>query len=201
MEHVNFLVNQEPYLRVTEYLGYKKSTSEEYRREWTVGKMKPTPAELYINRKITPGSTVNLLEGIQLDIKGQCNYNDGRKLTPGRVFVASELAFGWVIADKDSNPALLKYNYSELNPYLSNVTLHNRQGEETLIDMPLSMIVSNGELHGIYKELGAFVLFDDKHQIEAQLRFPEGDYTSMIPDGKALFISQRIAGMQTITQR
>ncbi|WP_408039801.1 hypothetical protein, partial [Tenacibaculum amylolyticum] len=93
---MNFLRNEEKYLRVTEYLK-EKNAMRKPNEKWNIAAMKPMPSFLYANKKIDVGGTVPLLTGSSVDKTGVTNF-DGNSLVKGRVFVADGITLKWATA-------------------------------------------------------------------------------------------------------
>ena len=66
---MNFLRNEEPYLRITEYLKYKNSMRKA-NEKWNISAMKPMPSFLYANKKVDVGGWGNAEEAY--DILNKC---------------------------------------------------------------------------------------------------------------------------------
>lgn len=193
---MNFLANQEEYLRVTEYLGYQKELKG---YDWNVPKMKPMDAEMYVNTSIEEGGIQELLDGGSKEIKGVTNFN-GNTLVKGRIMVANGISFGWAEGNEDEEPFNLKYNYSSVPTSLQYATLVFKQSDETLFKMTIASIMNGQKEGSLYRDLGGFYLIEDLQPIDISIEFPKGVKSAIAKD-KKLFVSVYTRGFETYLKR
>lgn len=195
---MNFLANQEAYLRATEYLKIE-ITKKGY--TWNTEKMKPMDAELYANAKIGTSGVEAILDGGSTEVRGVTNFN-GNKLIKERVFVGDAIAFGWVVADSSKEVHEVDYNYNTVPTYLRHANLVLKQKDEVVIKMPLGSISnSTGKSNdSVYRDLAAFALIEDESIIDFVIEFPNGAKFTP-PAGKELFVSVYIKGLETFLKR
>lgn len=196
---MNFLSNQEGYLRVTEFLK-DQITSKGYK--WDTARMKPMDAELYANAKIEVGGTVPLLTGASQEVKGVTNFN-GNKLVKGRVFVADGIALGWAEGADDAAVHSLDYNYTSVPACLAQANLVLKQKDESVIKLPISSIINaNGRGNeSVYRSLSAFALIEDESVVDYDIEFPQGVQFSPETAGNKLFVSAYLRGFETYLKR
>ncbi|MFZ3565185.1 hypothetical protein [Tenacibaculum finnmarkense] len=196
---MSLLSNQERYLRVTEFLKSKYKDSEEYQIEWNPKKMKPMDNELYVTTEASVGALVSLISGDTKEIKGLNNFN-GNSLSKGKIAVIDGIAFGYVVADEDSVPHTLTFDYRKVPNYLRFANLKLSQDSQSLIDLPIGNIIDNRNEAGIFKDMGAMVLVEDVSAIDLYIDYPK-NLKATIPTGKKLFVSVRLNGMTTYGMR
>ncbi|WP_299833765.1 hypothetical protein [uncultured Tenacibaculum sp.] len=195
---MNFLRNEEPYLRITEYLKYKNSLRKE-NEKWNITAMKPMPSFLYANKKVDIGGTVSLLTGSSVAKRGVTNF-DGNSLVKGRVFVANGITFKYAIADATTLEQDVAYTLTQMPNVLMQSTLLVKQKNEILIELPISDILASTENGSHYFKLGSFALLEDDTITEIDIQYPEGAKLTL-GAGEALFASARLSGFQTYQKR
>lgn len=195
---MNFLKNQEAYLRITEYLKDKNARRKD-NEKWNIGAMKPMPSFLYANKKVDVGGTVSLLTGSSVAKRGVTNF-DGNSLVKGRVFVADGITFKAVIADATTQEQHAEYSPHKIPNVLKQSNLVVKQKNEILIDLPICDIIEAPEDGSIYFKLGSFALIEDDTITEIEIQYPEGAKLQL-EDGKALFVSARLSGFATYQKR
>ncbi|TDQ22754.1 hypothetical protein [Tenacibaculum caenipelagi] len=195
---MNFLANQEMYLRTTEFL---KDQIKKKGYNWNTGKMKPMDAELYVNAKVGTSGSVNLLTGSTQEVRGITNFN-GNKLVKERVYVANGVAFGSVVADAGANAASVAYNFNTAPDYLRFANLVLKQKDEVVMKLPIGSIINaTGRSNDtVYRDLQAFAFIEDESLITYDIEYPEG-VEANIPDGQALFVSAKLRGLETFLKR
>jgi len=196
---MSLLSNQERYLRVTEFLKSKYKDSKEYQIEWNTKKMKPMDNELYVTTEASVGALVSLISGDTKEIKGLNNFN-GNSLSKGKIAIIDGIAFGYVVADEDSVPHTLTFDYRKVPNYLRFANLKLSQDSQSLIDLPIGNIIDNRNEAGIFKDMGAMVLVEDVSAIDLYIDYPK-NLKATIPTGKKLFVSVRLNGMTTYGMR
>lgn len=194
----NFLVNQESYLRTTEFL------ADQMRKKgyaWQTGKMKPMDSILFTNRQIEVGGTQQLLTGSTLQERGVTNF-DGNKLTKGRVFVANAISFGFKVDTTGKSVHSVAYNYGEVPAYLEFANIVIKQKDEILLKIPVGSIyrASNDRYAKSFMSLGGLVLIEDDTPIEYEIEFPQG-IDAGLPDGQSLYITSQLKGLETYLKR
>lgn len=195
---MNFLRNEEPYLRITEYLKDKNSRRKE-NEKWNISAMKPMPSFLYANKKVDVGGTVSLLTGSSVAKRGVTNF-DGNSLVKGRVFVAYAITFKSAIAPSKTPEQEVNYSIAKVPNILKQSHLVIKQKNEILIDLPICDILSSTENGNHYFKLGSFALLEDDTITEIEIQYPEGAKIAL-PDGEALFTSARLSGFSTYQKR
>ncbi len=195
---MNFLRNEEAYLRTTEYLKYKNSMRKE-NEKWNIAAMKPMPSFLYANKKVDVGGSVALLTGSSVAKRGVTNF-DGNSLVKGRVFVASGIAIKCAIADEKTPAQDVKYSATSIPNVVMQAHLIVKQKNEILIDLPISDIVEASEEGSVYFKLGSFALLEDDTITEIDIQYAEGAKLAL-DTGKALFVSSRLSGFVTYQKR
>lgn len=195
---MNFLRNEEPYLRITEYLKYKNSMRKE-NEKWNISAMKPMPGFLYANRKIDVGGTVSLLTGSSVAKRGVTNF-DGNSLVKGRVFVANGITFKCAVDDATKPEQHVAYSLNKMPNELLQSTLVIKQKNEILIELPISDVLASTENGSHYYKLGSFALLEDDTITEIEIQYPEGVKIAL-DAGKALFASARLSGFVTYQKR
>lgn len=195
---MNFLKNEEAYIRITEYLKDKNSKRKE-NEMWNIGAMKPMPSFLYANKKVDVGGTVSLLTGSSVAKRGVTNF-DGNSLVKGRVFVASGITIKSAIDDLAMPEQDVNYSIAKLPNVLKQSNLVIKQKNEILIDLPICDILGATENGNHYFKLGSFALLEDDTITEIELQYPEGAKLSL-DAGKALFVSARLSGFSTYQKR
>nr|MBX2855020.1 hypothetical protein [Paracoccaceae bacterium] len=118
---MNFLRNEEPYLRITEYLRHKNAMRKE-NEKWNISAMKPMPGFLYANKKVDVGGTVSLLTGSSVAKRGVTNF-DGNSLVKGRVFVANAITFKHAVDDATTPEQDVAYSLVKMPNVLMQSTL------------------------------------------------------------------------------
>ncbi|MBE7648317.1 hypothetical protein G1L02_08285 [Tenacibaculum finnmarkense] len=196
---MSLLSNQEKYLRVTEFLKSKYQDNEKYQMEWNPKKMKPMDNELYVTTEASVGALVSLISGDTKEIKGLNNFN-GNALSKGKIAVIDGIAFGYVVADEDSVPHTLTFDYRKVPNYLRFANLKLSQDSQSLIDLPIGNIIDNRNEAGIFKDMGSMVLVEDVSAIDLYIDYPK-NLKATIPTGKKLFVSVRLNGMTTYGMR
>ncbi|MCG8724310.1 hypothetical protein [Tenacibaculum finnmarkense] len=196
---MNLLSNQERYLRVTEFLKSKYQDSKKYQIEWNPKKMKPMDNELYVTTEASVGALVSLISGDTKEIKGLNNFN-GNALSRGKIAIIDGVAFGYVVADEDSVPHTLTFDYRKVPNYLRFANLKLSQDSQLLIDLPIGNIIDSRNESGTFKDLGAMVLVEDVSAIDLYIDYPK-NLKATIPEGKKLFVSVRLNGMTTYGMR
>ncbi|RLK06752.1 hypothetical protein [Tenacibaculum discolor] len=195
---MNFLRNEEPYLRVTEYLKYKNSKRKE-NEKWNISAMKPMPSFLYANKKVDVGGTVSLLTGSSVAKRGVTNF-DGNSLVKGRVFVANGITFKCAIDDANKPEQDIAYSIAKVPNTLMQSMVVVKQKNEILIELPICDILGATESGNHYFKLGSFALLEDDTITEIEIQYPEGAKITL-EDGKALFASARLSGFATYQKR
>lgn len=195
---MNFLKNEENYLRITEYLKDKNARRKD-NEKWNISAMKPMPSFLYANKKVDVGGTVSLLTGSSVAKRGVTNF-DGNALVKGRVFVANGITFKAVIDDTTKQEQEVAYSPYKLPTVLMQSNIVVKQKNEILIDLPICDVVDACENGTIYFKLGSFALIEDDTITEIEIQYPEGAKLSL-EDGKALFVSARLSGFATYQKR
>lgn len=195
---MNFLRNQEPYLRITEYLKYKNAMRKS-NEKWNISAMKPMPSFLYANKKVDVGGSVALLTGSSVAKRGVTNF-DGNALVKGRVFVASGISIKCAIADETAPVQDVKYVNDSIPNVVMQAHIVVKQKNEILIDLPISDIIEASEQGSIYFNLGSFALLEDDTITEIEIQYPEGAKLTL-DAGKALFTSCRLSGFVTYQKR
>ena len=195
---MNFLRNEEPYLRISEYLKYKNSMRKE-NEKWNITAMKPMPSFLYANKKVDIGGTVSLLTGSSVAKRGVTNF-DGNSLVKGRVFVASGITLKYAIEDATTPEQDVAYSLVKMPNVLMQSTLVVKQKNEILIELPISDILAATENGNHYFKLGSFALLEDDTITEIEIQYPEGAKLPL-DAGKALFTSARLSGFVTYQKR
>lgn len=195
---MNFLKNNETYLRTTEFL-LDQIRKKGY--DWRVEKMRPMDGELYANAQVDPSGAQNLLTGSSKEEKGITNFN-GNKLVKNRVFVANGIAFGWGQAAAGTAPHAVEYNYKEIPAFLAQATIVLKQHDEVVLKLPIASIINaNGRGNqSVYRELGALSLIEDEAIIEYTIEFPAGVSASLEAD-KVLYVSAYLRGLETYVKR
>lgn len=195
---MNFLVNQDKYVRATEYLK-KQIITKDY--DWDVARMKPMDGELYANKEIQVGGTQQLLTGASVQERGITNF-DGNKLNKGRAFVADGIAFGYAVADAGAAPHTVKFDYDGVPAYLKHANIVLKQKDEVIIKLPINAISnSNGSgSESLYRDLGAFALIEDDAIVDFEIEFPQGVKPNLAA-GKSLYVSAYIRGFETYLKR
>lgn len=195
---MNFLSNQEEYLRGTEYL---KDQIKRKGYQWETSKMKPMDGAMFANKEIEVGGTQQLLTGSSVKERGVTNF-DGSQLVKGRVFVANAISFGHAVADKGTLVHALDYNYNTVPAYLKHAVLVLKQKDEKVINLPVIDIINNsGKGDGsFYRKLGALALIEDEAIVDLEIEFPQG-VNAGLASGKALFVSVYIKGLETHLKR
>ncbi len=195
---MNFLKNEEPYIRITEYLKYKNSKRKE-NEKWNIAAMKPMPSFLYANKKVDIGGTVSLLTGSSVDKRGVTNF-DGNSLVKGRVFVADGVTLKTGIAESATPEQEVNYSPFKLPNVIMQSNLVIKQKNEILINLPICDMVHARINGNIYFKLGSFALLEDDTITEIELQYPEGAKFAL-EDGKSLFVSARLSGFVTYQKR
>ncbi len=195
---MNFLRNEEPYLRITEYLKYKNSMRKE-NEKWNISAMKPMPGFLYANKKVDVGGTVSLLTGSSVAKRGVTNF-DGNSLVKGRVFVANGITLKYAIEDVATPEQDVAYSLVKMPNVLLQSTIVIKQKNEILIELPISDILASTENGSHYFRLGSFALLEDDTITEIEIQYPEGAKVDL-EAGKALFTSARLSGFVTYQKR
>ncbi|WP_299009110.1 hypothetical protein [uncultured Tenacibaculum sp.] len=195
---MNFLKNQEAYLRIAEYLKDKNARRKD-NEKWNIGAMKPMPSFLYANKKIDVGGTVSLLTGASVAKRGVTNF-DGNSLVKGRVFVADGITLKAIIADATTPEQDAEYSPFKVPNVLMQSNIVVKQKNEILIDLPICDIIHASENGSIYFKLGSFALIEDDTITEIEIQYPEGAKLTL-EDGKALFVSARLSGFATYQKR
>ncbi|MCG8894707.1 hypothetical protein G1K97_13240 [Tenacibaculum finnmarkense] len=196
---MSLLSNQERYLRVTEFLKSKHKDTKKYQMEWNPKKMKPMDNELYVTTEASVGALVSLISGDTKEIKGLNNFN-GNALSKGKIAIIDGIAFGYVVADEDSVPHTLTFDYRKVPNYLRFANLKLSQDSQSLIDLPIGNIIDNRNESGIFKDMGSMVLVEDVSAIDLYIDYPK-NLKATIPEGKKLFVSVRLNGMTTYGMR
>lgn len=195
---MNFLRNEESYLRITEYLKYKNSMRKE-NEKWNISAMKPMPSFLYANKKVDVGGSVALLTGSSVAKRGVTNF-DGNTLVKGRVFVGSGIAIKCAIADDNTPVQDVTYSNNNIPNVLMQAHIVVKQKNEILIDLPISDVVEASQEGSIYFKLGSFALLEDDTITEIEIQYPEGAKLALSA-GQGLFVSARLEGFATYQKR
>lgn len=195
---MNFLKNQDKHLRVEEFL---KDQIKKRGYNWNTAKMKPMDGEMYANAKIGGSGTEDLLDGNTNEVRGITNFN-GNTLVKERIFVADGIAFGWAVADSDSNVASVTYNYNTITDYLRHANIVMKQKDEVILKLPLGAInnATGKSTDSVYRDLGSFALIEDEAVITYQIEFPQGVSAPLVA-GKSLFVSAYLRGTETFLKR
>ncbi len=190
--------NTDAHLRHTNFLA-DQMVRKGY--EWNPAKMKPMDGALVVNKEIEVGGTQDLLTGGSVKERG-INGFDGNKLVKGRVFSASDVAFGWAVDDAGKPAHSVDFNYNTAPAYLKQAVLVMKQKDEKIISLPIIDIINTtgkGD-QGFYRKLDAFALIEDESVIEYTLEFPAGANANLAA-GKALYVSAYIKGLETHLKR
>ncbi|MCG8766165.1 hypothetical protein G1L24_13470, partial [Tenacibaculum finnmarkense] len=155
--------------------------------------------ELYVTTEASVGALVSLISGDTKEIKGLNNFN-GNALSRGKIAIIDGVAFGYVVADEDSVPHTLTFDYRKVPNYLRFANLKLSQDSQLLIDLPIGNIIDSRNESGTFKDLGAMVLVEDVSAIDLYIDYPK-NLKATIPEGKKLFVSVRLNGMTTYGMR
>ncbi len=192
---MNPFSNKEDYVQVATFLGEQNARKG---FGWEIGKLKPTPSELYVQGVITAGGTQDLLGGSTVQEKGVTNF-DGNRLQKGRIFAISDVTVQYGTANGGTKPYNVSYG-DELPAQLENATLVVRQKNEVIVKLPISAIQNAKKSDNYYRALGAFALIEPEHQVEMSIEFPSG--TSIKTEGdKKSYIRVLLKGFETYSKR
>ncbi len=193
---MEFLPNNELFLKTATFLK-KQLVYKGY--DWNVSKMKPMDGELYANAKVEVGGTVELLTGASTEVRGVTNFN-GNKLVKNRIFVTDAIAFGYAIDDETKAEHEVEYVYNKIPAYLRHANIVLKQKDERVISMPIGSIINGRENGSQYRQLGALALIEDDSLVNLEIEFPQG-VKAEIPEGKKLFVSFYMKGIETYIKR
>lgn len=193
---MQYFRNQDKFLRTEVFL------NDELGDDIKANKMKLMADALYANKEVEiGGSTLDLLDGASQSVRGITNF-DGRQLSKGRVFVAHNISFGWVVAAKGTPVHSVNYSYSTIPSYLRFGNIVVKQNDEVVLRMPLfDLVNSNGSGHNSNsKEIGNLSLLLPELPVEFYIEMPNGAKAGL-KEGESLYVSGCLSGMSTLLKR
>ncbi len=193
---MNYLSNEEPFVKVATFL---EEQNERKNFGWEIGKMKPTPSELYVQGVISAGGSQHLLGGSTVQEKGVTNF-DGNRLQKGRAFAISDVTVQFGAATGTTKPYNVSYNDEAFPAQLENAMLVIRQKNEVIVKLPISAIQNAKNSDNYYRNLGAFALLEPEHEVEMFIDFPTGSKMNT-PEGKAPYVRVLLKGFETYSKR
>lgn len=193
---MNVFANEEMYVKGATFL---KEQNEKKGFGWVIGKMKPTPSELFVQGVITAGGTQPLLGGSTVQEKGVTNF-DGNRLQKDRIFVVAGVTIQYGEAAADTKPYNVSYK-DEFPAQLENATLIIRQKNEVVVKLPVSAIQNAKKGSDYYRMLGAFALIEPEHEVEMDLEFPSGTSITPATAGQKSFVRVLLQGLETYSKR
>lgn len=162
------------------------------------GKLKPTDSELYVRKGVTPGGSVNLLEGMSASEIGITNF-DGQRLDADRIFVISEVTVNYGIATTGTSAKAVDY-VTALPLALKNSHLVVKQDNEVILKLPITSINESKSSDNRYRELEAFALLQDQRTTSVDIEFPAG--ADLAPGaGNTGYVEVLFKGFETYVKR
>ncbi|GIZ16215.1 hypothetical protein [Capnocytophaga catalasegens] len=193
---MDFLQNEEQYLRVANYL---MKVNQDKALNLPLSTMKPTPSELYVNTIFTAGGNVPLLTGNITQEVGITNF-DGNKLEDKRYFVIDGVTIQYGEGTKATDKVFaVKYD-KELPAVLLSSTLVIRQKNEIVLKLPVASIEMAKKSFEVYRKLGALALLEPNAPIEMFLETPMGS-TIQVSSGDSSYIRVLLKGFETYLKR
>jgi len=193
------LVNKPKFMLVIAFLSAIAGTlSTNARALAEAGKIKPTDSELYVRKAVTPGGSVNLLEGVSAAEIGITNF-DGQRLDSDRYFIIDALTVNYGTASTGTSAKAVDYS-TALPAALKNANLVIRQDNEVILRLPVSSINDAKNTDDRYRELGAFALLRDQKTISIDLEFPAGADLGA-GAGKDGYVEVLLKGFETYIKR
>lgn len=194
--------NKTKFLLVIAFLTSVSSLlSQEFQSLVSQNKIRPTDAELYINKKLpdAPEGTLNLLTGLNSSEVGITNF-DGDRLEKARYFVIDSITVNYGVALDGTSPSAVNYN-TALPTSLKAAELRIKQADSgTLFSLPIGAIDEAKATDTVYRELGGFQLLREEKKTSIEIEFASGSDLG-VADGSSGFIQVLLKGFQTMEKR